>query len=108
MTVDLFPAAAVLLFIFGLLRPEKAKWLKWPTGIVGVGGTIFVLLVLWALSVTESLPLLNDKPVGRWLYLLAIAMLELVFWSPAIGLWLGRKFGRFIGKVGRNVQEARL
>ena len=32
-------AAVVLLLFFGLLWPEKAKWLKWLTRTVGVGGT---------------------------------------------------------------------
>ena len=108
MVIELFLAAAVLLFLFGLLWPGKAGWLKWVTRIAGILGTLFVLLVLWALTLTGHLPMLDGKPVDRWLYAFAVSMLSLLFWAPGIGLWLGRKAGRFIRTFTVNVQETNL
>jgi len=105
---ELLIAAAVLLFLFGLLWPEKAGWLKWVTRIVGILGMLFVLLILCALVLTGHLPLLDGKPVDRWLYAFVVSIISLLFWAPGIGLWLGRKCGRFIKRVGQEVQQTSL
>ncbi len=98
-------AAAVLLFFFGLLWPEKSMWLKWITGAVGAVGTLFVAALLWALWVTDHVPVIEGRPVEKGLYVFSIATMLFVFWSPALGLLLGRVVGRFVRKAGSDAQE---
>ena len=101
-------AAAVLLGLAGLLWPERLNWLKWPVRIVGALGTLFVALLVWALSITGRMAGESGGPITNWDYVFGSLALLFCFWSPAFGLGVGRFFGRLFRRVGRDCQETHL
>ncbi|MCL5774715.1 MAG: hypothetical protein M1333_00720 [Patescibacteria group bacterium] len=101
-------AAAGLFFLFGLLRPGKAMWLKWPVGVMGVAGTVLSGLLFWAYGVQGVPPVIDGERPEPAMYAIALAMMAGIFWFPAIGLWLGRRIGRFIRGFAANFQETNL
>ncbi len=98
-------AVTGLLLVFGLAWPEKGQWLKWPVRIIGILGTLFVAMMLWALSVTGRMALEDGQVLGNWDYLFGSAALLFCFWGPALGLRLGRALGRFVRWLGQDIQE---
>jgi hypothetical protein len=101
-------AAAGLLFFFGLLWPGKYMWLKWLPRIVGVIGTLYLLLLVWALGLTGNLPVIDGKPMEKMDFAISILLLGLLFWSLAMGLAAGRALGRFVRWLGQEVQETNM
>lgn len=107
MTIALL-AAAGLLFLFGLLWPDKVMWLKWLARIVGAVGRLYLLLMVWAAWVTGRLPVVDGKPMEKMDFAKSIVFLGLLCWLPAIGLASGRALGRFVRWLGQEVQETNL
>lgn len=99
-------AAAALLFLFGLWKPESGQWMKWAVGTVGVAGTLLVLFFVWAVWATGHLLVIDGQVIQFWELSLMAFILVFQFWMPALGLWLGRKVGRIGRAIMRGVENS--
>ena len=104
----LFIAAAVLLFFYGLFRPEGAQWLKWLVGIVGGLGTLITLVAISVTWVNGHVFVIEGQEIQPWEFAIIMSVAGFQFWFPGIGLWLGRVIGRKLRRIGNEIQQTAL